>query len=389
MVRLNGLQLFPEDAGAIVKSLSSSHGLAPEEASPRCIWRSIGLSMRHIQLPGCDPPARRAMLSAVRSNGGVPRKNGNAGQYAPGTVSDSEGAAFRRFGPSSVEPQPSEQAVDFLSKAEPLWTPEWSAWTAKMRPPRIAGKWLVTAHLPGHGNYAGELNVISGSANDEFTTHLKLQPVAGGPFLERDGRVVVYAGYSWRGRSRGTSSGTTPGAVPSEMHEVLWISPDASEATGRWFWGAYDEFGFDVRLIRASGTPMLISTDRPRLKTGATAQRIRILGDSLPSRVVTSDLDFGPGVTVHRVMSASSSELVVEVDVAANAVPGKRDVALGRLYFQAPRRFTTPSIPSRFCRKPPSHAWGAAVRLTPRATRSLKRSPIIAARITRLAPLTT
>jgi len=158
-----------------------------------------------------------------------------------------------------------------------------------------------------------------------------LQPVAGGPFLERDGRVVVYAGYSWRGRSRGTSSGTMPGAVPSEMHEVLWISPDASEATGRWFWGAYDEFGFDVRLIRASGTPMLISTDRPRLKTGATAQRIRILGDSLPSRVVASDLDFGPGVTVHRVMSASSSELVVEVDVAANAVPGKRDVALGRV----------------------------------------------------------
>jgi quinohemoprotein amine dehydrogenase len=34
MVRLNGLTLTPEEGRAIVKSLSSSHGLAPEEAKP-------------------------------------------------------------------------------------------------------------------------------------------------------------------------------------------------------------------------------------------------------------------------------------------------------------------------------------------------------------------
>src|SRR5256885_6332956 len=32
MVRLNGLELKPEEARAIVKSLSATHGLAPEEA---------------------------------------------------------------------------------------------------------------------------------------------------------------------------------------------------------------------------------------------------------------------------------------------------------------------------------------------------------------------
>ena len=34
MVRLNGLTLKPEEARAIVKSLSATHGLAPEEAKP-------------------------------------------------------------------------------------------------------------------------------------------------------------------------------------------------------------------------------------------------------------------------------------------------------------------------------------------------------------------
>ena len=30
---------------------------------------------------------------------------------------------------------------------------------------------------------------------------------------------------------------------PSEMREVMWISPDQSQAEGRWFWGEYQEFG--------------------------------------------------------------------------------------------------------------------------------------------------
>src|ERR1700690_4429156 len=34
MVRLNGLDLNPHEARAIVKSLAASHGLAPEEAKP-------------------------------------------------------------------------------------------------------------------------------------------------------------------------------------------------------------------------------------------------------------------------------------------------------------------------------------------------------------------
>jgi len=58
-------------------------------------------------------------------------------------------------------------------------------------------------------------------------------------------------------------------------------------------------------------------------------QRIRLLGDSLPAQIAPSDLTFGSGVTVRRIVSRTPQDVVAEVDVAANAIPGRRDIALG------------------------------------------------------------
>ncbi len=112
------------------------------------------------------------------------------------------------------------------------------------------------------------------------------------------------------------------------MRETLWISPDQTWAEGRWFWGEYQEFGVDVKLRRATPEPALLSLDRYSLKTGSQAQKVRVLGDNLPAQVAAADLDFGTGVTVKSIASHNASEIVAVVDVAADAVPGKRDVAL-------------------------------------------------------------
>ena len=56
--------------------------------------------------------------------------------------------------------------------------------------------------------------------------------------------------------------------------------------------------------------------------------RLRILGDSLPAKLTAADLDLGSGVTVKSIVSQSPGELIAQVDVAADAVSGKRDVAL-------------------------------------------------------------
>ena len=114
----------------------------------------------------------------------------------------------------------------------------------------------------------------------------------------------MYAGYSWRGRSKGTAAANAaPDDLGSEMREVMWFSPDQSSAEGRWFWGEYQEFGFDVKLRRPSADPTLIGVDRTALKTGSQGNRVRLIAESLPAQVAAADLDFGTGVTVRRIVS--------------------------------------------------------------------------------------
>ncbi len=107
-------------------------------------------------------------------------------------------------------------------------------------------------------------------------------------------------------------------------------APDESSAEGRWFWGQYQELGFDVKMQRASSDATLLGIDRPLLKTGSQSNRIRLLGDHFPPQVSQSDLNFGSGVVVRRIVSNNAKEVIAEVDVAIDASVGKREIAFRR-----------------------------------------------------------
>ena len=224
-----------------------------------------------------------------------------------------------------------DTTLDFLAKNSGLLTPEWANWKARMRAPRITGRWLVSARVLGKGKYYGEVTIAPGASPDEFTTTAKLKPVNGGPESLRTGTGLVYTGYSWRGRSKGASTAANPlpDDLNRQMREALWIAPDQNTAEGRWFFGEYDEFGIDVKLQRVTAEPMLLTVDRYSIKTGSTDQRLRIFGSSLPAKVTPADLELGAGVTVKSIVSNTPGEVVATVDVAATAVPGKRDLVLG------------------------------------------------------------
>ena len=345
MVRLNGLTIKPDEARVIVKSLSTSNGLAPEEAKAvsymsehRIVDEAYPNENIHTTCASCHPFGRVASfrrspeewkllvdlhvaLYPVSDMTAFRRRRG------PGPPGGAEAGATPAGPPP---PQPVDQAVEYLTKAYPLQTAEWASWRARSRPPKLAGRWLLSAHIIGKGAYWGEVNIDAGSAADEFTTKIRMEPVGGGPAIERSGKVVVFNGYAWRGRSTGTASVSAPGEIPAEMRESMMIAPDQSQVEGRWFWGAYDEFGVDVKLWQASGAPTIIGLDRASLKTGSQGQRVRILGDSFPMRLAATDLDFGSGITVRRLVSQTAREVVSEVDVAGNAISGKRDISVGR-----------------------------------------------------------
>ena len=367
MVRLNGLTITPQEAHTVVKYLGTYHGLAPEEAKPvmylpehrlidetnipnetvrsACVtchafgrplswrrskndWRLLG--NLHIALYAqAEAHFRRALMPGGGAGGG----GGGAARAASAATTSPAVAAGSTPPPTPAPgPEPLEVALDFLGTHAPLHSPEWAAWRARMRSPKLAGRWLVSAHIPGRGDYFGELNVEPGSGEDEFSTQLKLKSVKDGSTLTRTGHGLVYAGYAWRGRSKSSSkiTGTGPDDLAHDMREALWISADQNEAEGRWFWGEYQEFGADVKLRRASADPVILGTDRSALKIGSQSLKIRLLGDHFTGPVTAADLDFGTGITVKKIDSHDAGSIVAEVDVAKDAVPGKRDIFFKR-----------------------------------------------------------
>jgi len=312
MILLHGVSVTPSEARSIVKYLSTSHGLAPEEAEPvmyeaeRRIHEETGIPSDTLRdaCAKCHSFARS--LSWRRSTE-------DWKQFA-------ESHAARYNTRSTAE------AVTFLSTAAKLHTPAWDAWNSRAATQDLAGRWLVSAHMPGRGTYYGELQMAR-DGDDEYNTRVTLISVKDGSRISRSGRTLVFGGAAWRGRSKGTGANSVPDDPSSEAREVLLIAPDQLTAKGRWFWGQYQEFGVDVELQRGSADPTLLGIDRPSLKTGSRANRIRLIGDNFPAKMAPTDLSFSPGVTVRNIASSSQNEIIAEVDVAPDARLGKRDIA--------------------------------------------------------------
>ncbi len=155
MIDLNGLRVEPEQARAIVKYLATNLGLAPEESKPAA-WEvekrlnDFRYSADHDTEVTCTKchSIGRVMLQR-RTKGDWEMLIAMHRGYYP--LSDFQ--AFRRMGPPQTQPgadgrppdnrHPMDKAIAQLSAAYPLMTPEWSAWSANMRPPKLAGKWAL------------------------------------------------------------------------------------------------------------------------------------------------------------------------------------------------------------------------------------------------------
>src|SRR5580700_10893333 len=132
MVRSNGLQLTPDEARAVVKSLSASHGLAPEEAKPVMYMAEHTLPDEAYPTPtmrttcgschafGRPASWRRSLeewkLLLNMHIGYYPNAEGAAAWRltslnAGPSAGDTDGAAA----PPAKEPKLADQAIDFLS----------------------------------------------------------------------------------------------------------------------------------------------------------------------------------------------------------------------------------------------------------------------------------
>ncbi len=331
MVSLNGLNIEPATARQVVKYLSNNLGLAPEEAKP-AMWEA---ERRLIDFKYTASADADATCNKCHSLGRVISQRRTKTEWDlliamhRGWYPLVDNQAFRRGGPATPDPaattppdnrHPIEKSLAHLSRAFPLQTPEWAAWSANMRPARLDGTWALSGWELGKGAIYGRVTVTTDPARpDEFTTTATYRVARTGETVTRTGRAIVYTGFQWRGRSSAT-------APDSSVREVMMVDRDWRTMEGRWFTGGYDEIGIDVKLERLASDPRVLGTDRTALKKGVSAQELRIYGTNLPASLRTADVDLGPGVTISRVVSSTPEVATVVVDVAANAPAGARDL---------------------------------------------------------------
>jgi quinohemoprotein amine dehydrogenase len=340
MVSLNHVTLDPADARNILKYLSDHNGLAPEEVRP-IAWEAEHRQVEYTYTPdkdtsdtcsSCHTIARAMSERRTKDEWGL-LVSMHRGYYP---LVDNQpmngGQGFRRTRPTQTEPEadgrppdnrhPMDKALEHLTKTYPLETPAWATWSASMQPPKLAGRWAVSGYQSGKGAIVGQI-VISAdpSAPDSFNVDTHYVLARTGESVTRAGKAIVYTGFQWRGRTG------VPGS-DNVWREVMLVERDWKEMSGRWFTGAYDEIGIDVKLVRLSSDPVVFGSDLTALKTATTGRAVKIYGANLPASVKAEDVSFGQGVKVTRVVSARPDEIAVEVDVDANAPIGPRDVSV-------------------------------------------------------------
>ena len=328
MAVLNGVKLDPAVARQILRYLSNNQGLAPAEAKPG----RFEAERRMIEYRYTADPQTERVCRACHSMGRVITQRRTREEWElltathRGLYPNVEFQAFRRGGPppadSAGAPQPMDVAINHLSRVFPLRTADWNVWSASMRPPRLEGVWMMSGTEPGRGAFYGRVTIArSATAPDEFTTHATYRYAKDGKTLTHDGKSIVYTGYQWRGRS------SVPGAKPDEAwREVMMVEPGWQEMSGRWYRGGYDEFGMDVMLTRVTANPVVAGVSQRALRTNSKGMELTVFGANLPRDAQAAAPDFGPGITVDRVVRATPDSITVRVSVDSAAENGARDV---------------------------------------------------------------
>jgi quinohemoprotein amine dehydrogenase len=368
MVRLNGLELTPEEARHVVRYLSNNNGLSPEEARP-AFWDAEHRLFRTQEEEAGVPQELQRTCNYCHTVGRVLTQRRTAEDYEKlanthmALFPGSETSVFKP-NPRYVSPKdqpvelsqagvgfgvltypgdtstnngersmqadhkyPIDVALAYLRKNQPLDTPEWTAWKSKLAPSKLAGKWLLTAYQPGKGKVYGDVTIAATATPDDFTTATTLH-FADGHTISLDGKGVVYTGYSWRGHAV-LSQKPVDGdpSIPAETREAMLLSADGNSLEGRWFWGGYQEFGLDVKLVRVEREPVLLGIDLYSVQSPSTAE-LHVYGGNLPLDIKPDDFNFGSGVKVAKVLHTSPTEVTLQVSADSGLTPSRHRVSL-------------------------------------------------------------
>lgn len=346
MLRHHHLQTTPSEAKEILAYLANDFGLTRAEArrglfeSERRVHWSESNTDQELKesCAGCHSLGRvysqqrdgtewkllKAMhlaffpLARSQAFRGSPARSNNSNVNIE-AMSEAERQEFfaRMRGDGETGPDRADRVLDALAKSQALITPEWSAWQVERREVPLAGTWSVLGHETGRGDFTGRV-AIERTEENGYSTTWTLN-FADGAVVQRKGRSVLYAGYSWRGRSAVEGADAADAAK-----EVLLLDADWQRFEGRIFHGAFGEIGADITLVRDTGAARLLGTKQGCIEVPCAEARLDLFGQNFPEGLTPADFHAGRGVTIKSVERRSPEWVTLVVCTEPQADLGPR-----------------------------------------------------------------
>ncbi len=340
MMRTGRVQLSPDQAKEIIRYLGDDHGLAPAEART-VLYRAekrpkletavndeVGETCNRCHLAAWYLSQRRTkeewQLLKGMHLGYFPIIEYQTFRGSPPGEQGGEALPRPAGAPPPTTAGPPDErwrvdrVLDWLAENYAFETPEWKEYRSKKSPVNLSGKWLLTAHQPTRGLVSGTVTLEKTASG--YATRADLT-FADGKTEKRTGTGVLYSDLTWRGRSEG--------ATLLDEREVLALSDDGSTLEGRFFRGDYGELGLDVRMVRLGSDARISGVSPKAVAAGTASATVGVVGANFGASIAASDIDLGPGVSVTRVRSQTPDRLELEIAVAADALPGRRNVRIG------------------------------------------------------------
>jgi quinohemoprotein amine dehydrogenase len=312
MARLHGFDASPADARKIEQYLSANHGLTASELEP--IAYSLDGDDVQEQVPN---EAVKSACTTCHTYAKIAGQRRTREEWL--RLKDLLLALF----PSLVYqhrfedwPALCDQALPWLADRFPLETPEWRRERDRSAPGD--GRWLLTGHQPGRGDYVGVLTLradADGSVQEESTRRF-----ADGVETSMKGSGLWISSFAWRSSSRATGA--------ERSREVFHVSADGLTQHGRWFPFPNSELGSKEVRYRVDATSQIAGVMPAIVRRGQSVV-LRIYGANFDSSLAKNGLDLGDGIAIEKIDETAADHVVVRIRAAADAKIGLRDMKAG------------------------------------------------------------
>ncbi len=300
------LEISREDRRALVKYFADRQGLAPEEAAPYRFLMEKRPSSQDV-VPDED---LAQMCARCHSFGRIALQRRSAveweklihthlGQFPSIEYSNlGRDRNWKELALTQVAPK--------LAKLYPAETPAWKSWKARKHAVPT-GKWRVSGHRPGMGDYAGYLRVEA-SGKDHYQVSYVLN-YADGNHMSGTGQSIIYSGYEWRGDAV---------IGNQKVRSVFALSADGKQLSGRWFLREADEKGASFSAVRdGNEAPASIVAVFPSLLKAGSEAHLSVQGVQLGAAY-----ELGAGIKLLSVTQKNANEVELTVSVAEDAPVG-------------------------------------------------------------------